>query len=183
MHFDLQKAIDKIPNNTSFKSVIDYIIEKFHISARKVLPELEEELDDLVKYYWNKYPELFQIKELFKQFEILFISHINREESILFPQILALEKYLKSWEKIPVQEFLEVEINMKKQNIEHEEFEIYWANFLGLLLNSKMESEWVEEFFDLIFKLEEFRIVWIEHSKIESFHLDILVMNAKWSLI
>gem|GEM_PF-4751676 len=30
---------------------------------------------------------------------------------------------------------------MKKQNIEHEEFEIYWANFLGLLLNSKMESE------------------------------------------
>gem|GEM_PF-3624224 len=51
MHFDLQKAIDKIPNNTSFKSVIDYIIEKFHISARKVLPELEEELDDLVKYY------------------------------------------------------------------------------------------------------------------------------------
>jgi iron-sulfur cluster repair protein YtfE (RIC family) len=90
MHFDLQEAIDKIPNNTDFKSIIDYIIENFHIPARKILPELEEELDFLVKKYSEKYPEFIQIKELYKQFSSLFLKHINREEDVLFPQILEL---------------------------------------------------------------------------------------------
>ncbi len=183
MHFDLQEAIDKIPNNTDFKSVIDYIIEKFHVPSRKILPELEEELDFLVQKYSEKYPEFIQIKELYKQFTTLFLRHINREEDLLFPEILELWKYLKNWEKFPIQKFLEVEINIKKQNIEHEEFEIYWASFLGLLLNSKIEKDEVEEYFDLVIKLEEFRFECIEHSKIESFHLDILVMNAKGKLV
>jgi hypothetical protein len=54
---------------------------------------------------------------------------------------------------------------------------------LWLLLNSKIESENIEEYFDLVIKLEKFRLKCIEHSKIESFHLDLLVMNAKWKLI
>ena len=154
MYFDLEKAIEKIPNNSSFKSVIDYIIKEYHIPSRKILPELEWEIDYLVKNFWEKFSELFQVKELFKQFEILFIKHINREEELLFPKIIELEKLLNKWEKISSQDFLNVEIEIKKQNIEHEEFEIYWASFLGLLLNSKMESESIEEYFDLVLKLE-----------------------------
>jgi hypothetical protein len=52
-----------------------------------------------------------------------------------------------------------------------------------MLLNSKIEKDEVEEYFDLVIKLENFRIKSIEHSKIESFHLDILVMNSKGRLI
>ncbi len=180
---NLKEIILQIDNPKSFSSVIDYIIKKFHNPSRNILIEIEETIDHLYKKYSWKYPELAQVKELFNQYHNIYIKHINREEDILFPKIKKLEEKLKNNEKIDEKEFLEIEIEIKKQNIEHEEFEIYWANFLGILLNSKIMEENVKEYKDLVIKLEDFKIEAIKHSKLESYHLDLLVLNSKKDLL
>jgi len=178
----IKEIIDSIPNNKSFSSIIDFIIKNYHSPSRIKLIELEKKIDFLEQKFWEKYEELKEVKILFSQYYNSYINHINKEEDFLFKKIKELEEKINNNEEVLEKELISIEIDLKKQNIEHEEFEIYWANFLWLLLNSKIKNENIKEYEELVKQLEDFRIESMIHSKIESYYLDILVLDAIYKI-
>ncbi len=97
---ELQKALqktleqDKSPHSNfvhwSLDLLADYIEKKHHRYVRSKIPELSAYLDKLCKVHGKNHPELFEIKELFYASSGELLSHMNKEEKILFPVIRTL---------------------------------------------------------------------------------------------
>lgn len=74
-----------------FSQLIDHIIEKHHIFTRRTIAELDQYLRKIAKVHGDHNPEL---KVILKNFELLaeeLISHMQKEEMILFPYIMQME--------------------------------------------------------------------------------------------
>ncbi len=67
--------------------LIAYIVNTQHIYVRKNLPAINEFLTKTVTKHGDNHPELKEIKQLFSQVRQELLSHMEKEEQILFPYI------------------------------------------------------------------------------------------------
>ena len=63
----------------------DYIQKKHHRYVEEKIPVLRQFLDKLCRVHGERHPELFEINELFSASADELISHMKKEEVILFP--------------------------------------------------------------------------------------------------
>lgn len=90
---ELNEALQK--NNSSapdFQSwdmdlLADYIEKKHHRYVEQKIPELKAYLNKLVKVHGQRHPELFDIEMLFTASAQELLSHMKKEETILFPYV------------------------------------------------------------------------------------------------
>lgn len=80
---------------TDFKSwdndlLADYIEKKHHRYVEKKVPELKAFLNKIAKVHGERHPELIEIEELFTASAHELLSHMQKEEKILFPYIRAM---------------------------------------------------------------------------------------------
>lgn len=68
-------------------SLVDYIADKHHSYLRKSIPEVSALLEEVVKVNGKLHPEILSISRLFNELTNELISHMMREESIVFPFI------------------------------------------------------------------------------------------------
>lgn len=68
----------------------DYIEKKHHRYVRGKVPELKAYLEKLCEVHGKKYPELYEVKDLFNASTGELFSHMHKEEKILFPVIRAM---------------------------------------------------------------------------------------------
>lgn len=93
---DLKKSTQKTDNAiTDFKSwdidlLADYIEKKHHRYVEKKIPELKAYLNKIVKVHGQRHPELIEIEQLFTASAHDLLSHMQKEERILFPYIRAI---------------------------------------------------------------------------------------------
>lgn len=93
---DLKKSTQKTDNaTTDFKSwdidlLADYIEKKHHRYVEKKIPELKAYLNKIVKVHGQRHPELIEIEQLFTASAHDLLSHMQKEERILFPYIRAI---------------------------------------------------------------------------------------------
>lgn len=65
----------------------DYIVNTQHSYVRKTMPEIQQFLLKTVSKHSENHPELLQIQELVIQVSQELLSHMQKEEQILFPYI------------------------------------------------------------------------------------------------
>jgi regulator of cell morphogenesis and NO signaling len=68
----------------------DYIVNTHHAYVRKMLPQLTELVAKVVGAHGNQHPELSQIGQLVLHLEFELLSHLDKEEKVLFPYIRSL---------------------------------------------------------------------------------------------
>lgn len=64
-----------------------HIVKKHHIYVRQRIPEIEPFLDKVVRVHGQKHPELKKIQENFQAVKEELLSHMQKEENVLFPYI------------------------------------------------------------------------------------------------
>jgi len=79
------------PETWSSTFLVDYIIQNHHAYVRKAIPELEPLIDRVCERHGDDFYQLFQIREYFIDLSEELTSHMQKEESVLFPTIKQLE--------------------------------------------------------------------------------------------
>lgn len=102
------------PERWSAAFLADFILENHHTYVKRAIPELEPLLDKVCDRHGNDSPELVQIRECFSQLSEELISHMEKEELVLFPAIKRLEK--QYGEGNPMEKMIQVPIEV----MEHE---------------------------------------------------------------
>ncbi len=87
-------------NDMNAHSLITYILENHHTYVKSSIPMLEQFSKKVVSYHGGEYDELVKIAALLKGLFVELLSHIEKEENILFPNILDLQKIGKDDKEI-----------------------------------------------------------------------------------
>lgn len=72
--------------------ICDYIEKKHHRYVRQRIEEIPAFLDKVARVHGSKHPELLEIRELFSMACNNLLSHMEKEEKLLFPAIKDLTK-------------------------------------------------------------------------------------------
>ena len=70
--------------------LIDTIVNVHHSYVLATIPALRAYLDKLCRVHGERHPELYEINELFIAGSEALLSHMNKEEQVLFPYIKAM---------------------------------------------------------------------------------------------
>ena len=79
------------PENWSSPFLTDFIVENHHSYVKRTILELEALLDKVCDRHGADTPELLEIRENFLALSTELTSHMEKEESFLFPAIKRLE--------------------------------------------------------------------------------------------
>lgn len=85
-----------IPNTVNFSTwktdfLVDYIVNVHHGYLYQALPDLENQILLFADSHRNKFPELAELVEVFKELSSAIRSHNRYEEEIIFPYIKQIE--------------------------------------------------------------------------------------------
>lgn len=72
-------------------NLIEHIVTTHHAYVKQELPRLHQLLNKVVSVHGKAHPELGQIQQAFQGMSAELISHMMKEEHILFPHIVAVE--------------------------------------------------------------------------------------------
>ncbi|HEX7088053.1 MAG TPA: iron-sulfur cluster repair di-iron protein [Vicinamibacterales bacterium] len=77
----------------SLGALIDHIQRRYHAVLREELPRLARMLDRVISRHGEQLPEtLLPLRDTFVRFEQELLSHMQKEDNVLFPAIRALER-------------------------------------------------------------------------------------------
>jgi regulator of cell morphogenesis and NO signaling len=79
------------PENWSSAFLIDYIVQNHHSYVKKAIPEITAFLDKVCDAHGDDCIELLQIRQNFFDLAEELISHMEKEELVLFPAVKRLE--------------------------------------------------------------------------------------------
>jgi regulator of cell morphogenesis and NO signaling len=96
--------------------LVDFIVENHHAFVKKAIPELEALLEKVCDRHGNDSFELLQIREAFLDLSEELLSHMEKEENVLFPAIKRLES--ENQENNPATRIIQAPINAMED--EHE---------------------------------------------------------------
>lgn len=115
-----QKSYEDIIEYLSLDDLADYIVEKHHTYVREQLPEIEPFLDKIVLVHGAKHPELKKVQENFQAVKEELLSHMEKEENILFPYIKEMMKAKRSHSKLTTPSFGSIKNPIDMMEAEHE---------------------------------------------------------------
>lgn len=109
-------------SNWSPEFLVDYIINNHHHYVRTKLPEIKAYAKKVAKVHGKTYPELNEMLEVFLKLKDEMLSHLQKEETILFPYIKKLRKAQSNGKSIsPELQFSSAEQAVAMMKDEHEE--------------------------------------------------------------
>jgi regulator of cell morphogenesis and NO signaling len=77
-------------NNWSLDFLVDYIINNHHQFTRNKLPEISFYAQKVATVHGSRHPELIEIHKEFEKLSEEMMSHMDKEEAVLFPFIKKL---------------------------------------------------------------------------------------------
>ena len=106
---------------TSLQDLIDHILGKHHVYVRQELPRIQQLLTKVMARHGANHPELAITQRLFVQVSEELMSHMMKEEMILFPYITELEAAMNLGRPAPQPAFGSVKNPVRMMEMEHEE--------------------------------------------------------------
>jgi regulator of cell morphogenesis and NO signaling len=100
--------------------LIGHILEKHHTYTKTEMARLEPLLDKVIAAHGENHPELREIGRLFQVLCADLRPHMFKEEQILFPYIVELEKSLQQNQTPPMAPFGTVKNPIRKMMTEHD---------------------------------------------------------------
>lgn len=112
-------------NDWAIDFLADYIVNTHHVYLEKNLPDLRYYANKVKNVHGNKHPELIEVHSLVEAINDELITHMQKEETVLFPyikELVSIKKNNKKLEQIP---FGSVENPINMMEHEHQELGEY----------------------------------------------------------
>lgn len=93
---------NSFPEHKKAAALIDYIIEKHHVFTRDEITRLNPLLDKVCRKHGDAHRELFGIQTAFRALSEELLTHMRKEEMVLFPYIKVLAAVVST--SIPIAE-------------------------------------------------------------------------------
>jgi regulator of cell morphogenesis and NO signaling len=100
--------------------LIEHIVNTHHAYVKQEIPRLHQLLNKVVSVHGKNHPELGKIQQIFDGMSAELISHMMKEEHILFPYISTLEKAISHGAPKPKPAFGTVGNPVHMMELEHE---------------------------------------------------------------
>lgn len=107
-------------NEWSLDFLADYIVNIHHGFVRKALPDLVTYSAKIASVHGDNHPELIVIAKLVEEINNEMLSHMVKEERVLFPYVKDLVNAKKNNEKLPLSPFGTVKNPINIMEMEHE---------------------------------------------------------------
>ena len=96
-----QPEQEPVCRGASLDALIAHIVEYHHQYIKKTLPEILVNLDSLCGQSGMRYPDILEIRRLFEAGAQGLISHLHKEETVLFPYMRNLEAARAAGQPLP----------------------------------------------------------------------------------
>lgn len=80
------------PAAMTLEKLTEHIVQTHHSYLRQALPRIEYWIQKMVNAHGEKYPSFAELLSVFKALHVEMQSHMKKEEEILFPMAVALER-------------------------------------------------------------------------------------------
>lgn len=77
---------------TSLKVLVDHIITTYHLPLRQELSRIALLAQKVANVHGDSHPEMIEVMNLFNRFKVQLELHMQKEEMVLFPGIIAMEE-------------------------------------------------------------------------------------------
>jgi regulator of cell morphogenesis and NO signaling len=104
----------------SLSKLIDYIVENHHSYVREAVPMISEFSNKVARVHGERHPESIVIAKYFEGIASELMTHLLKEEQILFPFIKDLEKAYHENGKTPMAPFSTIDDPIRMMKEEHE---------------------------------------------------------------
>ncbi|HEV8590014.1 MAG TPA: iron-sulfur cluster repair di-iron protein [Pyrinomonadaceae bacterium] len=106
--------------NATLSELIAYILDKHHVYTKDEMTRLEPLMDKVVGAHGANHSELLAIRDLLRQLFLDLRPHMFKEEQILFPYILELERAQTANRPAPFAPFGTVNNPIRMMMMEHD---------------------------------------------------------------
>jgi len=118
-----QNSSDKVTidyDKLSLTLLSEYIVMTHHSYVKNEMPQILSYLQKVAFKHGDHHPEMLKVLELFAAVEEEMEQHMQKEEQILFPRILEMEKWVAEGMEIRINHtYLQAPINMMEQEHDH----------------------------------------------------------------
>lgn len=80
------------PAALSLAELCEHIVETHHAHLRRELPRIDRLLDKVAAAHGERHPEVYKVRRVFGAFAADLAQHMAKEELVLFPAIVRLER-------------------------------------------------------------------------------------------
>ena len=108
------------PNTWDLSTLVNYIVGNHHGFVRQTIPVLLTHTKKVAAVHGDRHPELPEVAKLFSEVADEMTSHMAKEEQILFPYIVALERSAQAGGGRPSTPFGTVRNPIRMMEMEHE---------------------------------------------------------------
>src|SRR3989339_544175 len=115
-----QKPQEDIAENYELDILANHIVEMHHAYVRQRIPEIEPFLDKVVRVHGQKHPELKKVQENFQAVKEELLSHMQKEENVLFPYIREMVEARKNNTQLAPPFFGTIKNPINMMEMEHE---------------------------------------------------------------
>lgn len=151
-------VVDAMHDYDSWKLdfLIDYIINIHHTYVNEGLPILSQYANKVAKVHGQHYPEVIEINKLFHEVANELLTHLKKEEQVLFPFIKQLVEAEKEGDLDGLPPFGSVNNPIKMMEHEHENAGDIFKEIAKLTNNYTTPEDACNTFKALYAKLDEF---------------------------
>jgi regulator of cell morphogenesis and NO signaling len=115
-----QKPQENAAEAYELDTLADYIVKTHHRYVREKLPEIEPFLNKVVRVHGHRHPELIKVQENFQAVKDELLSHMPKEENVLFPYIKQMTGANKDSTQFKPPAFGTIKNPIKMMEMEHE---------------------------------------------------------------
>ncbi|MDD3723760.1 MAG: iron-sulfur cluster repair di-iron protein [Lutibacter sp.] len=115
-----QKPQEDAEETYELDKLAKHIVEKHHAYVRQRIPEMEPFLDKVVRVHGEKHPELKKVQENFQAVKEELLSHMQKEENVLFPYIEQMMEVKKNNTQLEPPFFGTIKNPINMMEMEHE---------------------------------------------------------------
>lgn len=105
---------------SNLNDLVSHIINTHHAYVKQEIPRLQKLLAKVVSVHGQNHPELFEAQHVFGGLSAELVSHMMKEEMVLFPYVVELERTVQSGKRAPSAPFGTVNNPVHMMELEHE---------------------------------------------------------------
>ncbi|HEY3103978.1 MAG TPA: iron-sulfur cluster repair di-iron protein [Pyrinomonadaceae bacterium] len=154
--------------NATLSELIAYILDKHHVYTKDEMTRLEPLMDKVVGAHGANHSELLAIRDLLRQLFLDLRPHMFKEEQILFPYILELERAQTANRPAPFAPFGTVNNPIRMMMMEHDTAGDLLREMRKLSSDYKVPADACISYKTLFEALEEFEQDLHQHIHLEN---------------
>jgi len=147
---------EKAWSGASFRDLIDHIVSCHHAYVRQEGPRLEALLEKVVNRHGAEHPELGAIRELFNAMHQELVTHMFKEEHVLFPFLRKMEIVSHDGAPVPAACFDSVGTPIARMLADHDDAGDLLARMRALSSNYQAPAGACPSYLGLYHGLREF---------------------------